>query len=32
VVSLPITGSVNSLSAAQAGVVSMFEVMRQRMG
>jgi 23S rRNA (guanosine2251-2'-O)-methyltransferase len=32
VVSLPIAGGVNSLSAAQAGVVSMFEVMRQRMG
>ena len=32
VVSLPISGGVNSLSAAQAGVVSMFEVMSQRMG
>ncbi len=32
VVSLPLTGRVNSLSAAQAGVVSMFEVMRQRLG
>ncbi len=32
VVELPMSGAVNSLSAAQAGVISMFEVKRQRMG